>query len=95
MTVIQLLNEPGLKGAYRIDFSDVHYGAQGLESLAASFANLTIATDDHLLTTEHHIGGSFQTIDDGLFTRVQIIEFSFRDGIIDIHGRHGQFVCLG
>lgn len=80
---------PGLQGANGIDFGDVDYGAERLQSLTASFAHFTIATDDHLLTTKHHIGGSFQTVDNGLFARVEIIELGFSDGIIDVHGRHG------
>lgn len=86
---------PGLKGADGIDFSDVDDGSQGFQGLAASLAHFAVAADDDLLPAEHHVGGPFETVNDGLLARVEIVEFGFGDGIVDVHGRHRQFVRLG
>lgn len=53
---------PCLEGAYRIDFRDVHDGAERLQCLATAFAHLAVAAHDDLLPAEHHVRGALQTV---------------------------------
>ena len=50
---------------------------------------------DYLFASEHDIRGSFEAVNDGLTTGVQVIKASLDDGIVDIHGRRQQLSGLG
>ena len=83
---------PGLKSADGIDFGDVDDGSECFKCLAAPLADFAVAADDHLLAAEHHVGGSLETVDDGLLARIQIVKLGFRHGIVHVHRRNSQFV---
>ena len=50
---------------------------------------------DYLFASEHDIRGSFEAVNDGLTTGVQVIKASLDDGIVDIHRRRQQLSGLG
>ena len=50
---------------------------------------------DYLFASEHDIRGSFEAVNDGLATGVQVIKSRLDDGIVDIHGRRQQLSGLG
>ena len=63
-----------LKGADGVNFSDVDSGTGSAHGLTASFSDITITEDEDLLTGDHDIGGSVDTIDEGVLASVNVVE---------------------
>lgn len=51
-----------------------------------SFANITETSDNSDLSSEHDIGGTLDTIDEGLAAAVVVVELGFGDRVVDVDG---------
>jgi len=60
----------GLESVDRIDLGNENSASVGLERLGASLSNVSETSDDGDLSGEHDIGGSLDTIDEGLSASV-------------------------
>ena len=85
----------GLQRADRIDFGHDHAATLATESLAASLANVTITADDSDFSSEHHIGGAIQPVDQRVAASIQVVELALGDRVIDIDRREEQLSLGG
>jgi len=53
-----------------------------------SLADITIAGNHGDLTGKHNVGGTLDTIDQGLATAVVIVELALGDTVVDVDGRN-------
>ena len=53
-----------------------------------TLANITEASNDSDLTSKHDIGGTLDTIDEGLAASVVVVELGLGNGVIDVNGRN-------
>merc|ERR1719320_327804 len=75
-----------LHGADGIDLCDVDDAPHGLETPAATLANLAVTTDNNLLPSEHDVCRSFEGVDDGFSAGVEIVVLCLDDAVVDVHG---------
>lgn len=52
-----------------------------------TFADVTITGDYGDFSSEHDVGGTLDTVDEGFTTAVVVVEFGLGDGIVDVDGR--------
>src|SRR5262249_20997959 len=76
------------------DFGDDHACALAFKRLGAAFSHIPVAADHGHLACNHHVGGSFQTIQERLPTTVQVVELRLGTRIIDVEGRAAEFASL-
>lgn len=76
----------GLKSADWIDFSDNNSSTTGFHGSGGTFTNITITADDDLLTSNHDISGSHETIWERVSASIDVIELLFGYGIVNING---------
>ncbi len=84
----------GLEGVDGVDFGDDDAGAVGAEGVGAAFADIAVAADDGDFTGEHDIGGAFDAIRQGFAAAVEVVEFRFRDRVVDIDGRDEELALF-
>ena len=84
----------GLESVDGIDLSDEDSGTHAVEGLGATLSDITETSDDGNLTSNHDIGGTFDTIDEGLSASVQVVELGLGDGVVDIDGRNKELALL-
>lgn len=80
----------GLEGTDRVDFCDPDSGSHSTECGSTSFPDISVSADDGDFPGDHDVGGSFDAVDDGFSTSVEVIEFGLGDGVIDIDSREGE-----
>ena len=80
----------GLKGTYRVDFSDRYNRSGPAERGSRSFSNITVSGYYHPFTGKHSIGGTPYGIHSTFLAPVFVVELRFRYRIIYIDGRHGE-----
>jgi len=84
----------GLKGADGVDFGDVNNASVGSHGMGASLTDISVSADDGLLSGKHDIGGTHDTIGEGVLASVQVIEFRLGDGIVNIDSREQEGTVL-
>ena len=85
----------GLKGADRIDLSDDDTGTASLHGGGTALADVTIAADDDLLTGDHDIGGTHETVGERVAATVHVIELGLGDTIVDVDGLDEKLTSKG
>mmetsp|Transcript_620 Transcript_620/g.1803 ORF Transcript_620/g.1803 Transcript_620/m.1803 type:complete len:420 (+) Transcript_620:245-1504(+) len=75
-----------LKGADRINFGHVNDATAGAKGVGATLTDITVSADDSLLTGKHDIGGTHDTIGQGVLASVQVVELGLSDRVIDVDG---------
>ena len=75
-------------------FSDQHPGTQAVKSLSTAFSNIPKTSHDGDFPRNHDICSSLDTVDEGFSAPIEIVEFRFSDGVIDIDGGDQEFFDL-
>lgn len=86
--------DSGLESVDGINFGNEDSGTHGVESLGATLSNVTETSDDSDLTSDHDIGGTLDTIDEGFSASVQVVELGLGDSVIDVDGRDKELALL-
>ena len=84
-----------LEGTDGVDFCDDDVGAHAAQGLGAAFADIAVAADDGGFAGDHDVGGAFEAVQQGFATAVEVVEFGFGDGVVDVDGREQEFAGLG
>merc|ERR1712029_80164 len=66
-----------------INLGDDHPAAETSERLGAALTDISIAGDHGDLTSQHHISGALDTVDQGLPAAIQVVELGFGDGVVE------------
>ena len=69
-----------------IDLGDEDASAEGTESLGASLADITIASNDSDLASNHDIGGTLDAINERLAATIEVVELALGDTVVDVDG---------
>jgi len=85
----------GLESADGVALGDVDDAAVVLQRLGASFADISKAADEDLLSGEHNVGGTHDSVREGVLAAVQVIELGLGDGVVDVDGRKEEAVLAG
>mmetsp|Transcript_32869 Transcript_32869/g.38137 ORF Transcript_32869/g.38137 Transcript_32869/m.38137 type:complete len:436 (-) Transcript_32869:75-1382(-) len=80
----------GLKSTDRVNFSDIDTSTSSLHGSSTAFADVTVAADDSLLSGNHDISGSHNTINKRVSATVDVVELALGDRVIDIDGSERQ-----
>lgn len=80
-----------LEGADRVNFSDVDSTTSSLQSSSATFADITVTADDSLLTSDHDVSSSHETIGKRVSATEDVVELALGDGIVDVDGGEDEF----
>ena len=81
----------GLEGTDGVDFGDDDAGPEAIHRIGTTFADIAEATDDDHFASNHRVGGPFDAVGQRFPATVQVIEFAFRDGIVDVDGGEAKF----
>lgn len=69
----------GLKGTNRVDFSDVNSSTAASHGLGASLSDISETADEHLLSTDHDISSSVDSVNKGVLASVNVVELGLGD----------------
>lgn len=84
----------GLEGTDGIGLRDVDDGSGSLHGLSAALADITVTADGDVLTSNHDIGSSHDTVGEGVSAAVDVIELGLGDGIVDVDGGEKEGLVL-
>jgi hypothetical protein len=74
----------GLESADWVALSDNNSSSAGFHGSGASLSDITVTKDDALLSSNHHIGGSHDTIWEGMSASVHIVELGLGHAIVHV-----------
>lgn len=80
-----------LKSTDWITFSDDNSRSSVFHGRGTAFSNITETANDDLLTGEHDISGSHETIRKRVLASIDVIEFLFGNGVVDIDSSEEEF----
>lgn len=83
-----------LKSADGIDFSNVDTSTASDHSFSATFTDITESADDDLLTSNHNVGGSENTIRKRVSASIDIVELGFSNGVVNVDSGERKFTLL-
>jgi len=84
-----------LKGADGIDLGDDHTAALAAEGLGAALAHITVAAHAGDLAAEHDVGGTLDTVDEGVTAAVDVVELALGHSVVHVHGREEELALGG
>lgn len=84
----------GLEGVDGVDLSNEDTGTHGRKSHGAALTDITETSDDSGLTGNHNVGGTLNTVNEGLTAAVKVVELGLGDTVVDVDGRDLE-VALG
>ena len=79
-----------LQRADRIDLRDDDARALSAKRLRATFADFAEPADDRELAGDHDVSRAIETVDDRVAAAVDVVEFRFRDRVVDVDRREQQ-----
>ena len=83
-----------MEGVDGVDFGDNDASTHAVQCLSTTFADVTESSDDGDLASNHDIGSTLDTVNEGLSAAVEVIEFGLGDGVIDIDSRDQKTLAL-
>jgi len=83
-----------LESTDRVDFDDNNAGSLGSHSLGATLADITIAADDDLLTCDHDICGTHESIGKRVTAAIHVVEFLLGNAIVNIDALEAESSSL-
>lgn len=86
--------DSGLEGVDGVDLSNDNAGTHGVESLGTTLTDITVTGDNGDLTSDHDIGGTLDTIDEGLTATVKVVELGLGDTVVDVDGGNLELAIL-
>lgn len=79
--------DSSLEGVDGVDLGDENASTHGVKGLGTTLTDITVTGDDTDLTSDHDIGGTLDTVDEGLTATVQVVELGLGDTVVDVDGR--------
>lgn len=86
--------DSSLEGVDGVNLSDDDTGTHGVESHGATLSDITETGDNGDLSGNHDIGGTLDTIDEGLTATVKVVELGLGNGVVDVDGWDQQLAVL-
>ena len=83
-----------LEGVDGVDLGNEDAGTHGVQSLGATLADITVTGDDTDLTSNHDIGGTLDTVNEGLTATVQVVKLGLGNAVVDVDGGDLQLALL-
>jgi len=77
-----------------VNLGDNNSGTHTSQGHGTTLTNITETSDNGNLTGNHNIGGSLDTVDEGLSTSVQVVELGLGDRVVDVDGWNLQDTVL-
>ena len=84
----------GLEGVDGVDFGDDDAGAEAAEGVGGAFADVAVAADAGDFAGDHDVGGALEAVGAGFAAAVEVIEFGFGDGVVDVDGGDEELAGL-
>jgi hypothetical protein len=69
-----------------VDLGDDNTGTVRTEGLGATLTDVTETGDDGYLAGQHDVGGTLDTVDEGLAAAVVVVELALGDRVVDVDG---------
>ena len=69
----------GLESVDGVDLGNDNSGSVRAERLGATLSDISVTGDDSNLSGEHDVGGTLDTVDEGLSATVQVVELGLGD----------------
>src|SRR5438270_10226240 len=82
----------GLKRIDRIDLGYDNASTKATERLGRAFADVAIAANNRHFPGDHHAKSALDAVGERLAAPVEVIEFRFGDGVVDVDGRDQELV---
>jgi hypothetical protein len=76
--------DSSLESVDGINLSDDDTSSHSVKSHSTPLSDITITSNDGDLTSNHNIGSTLNTVDQGLTAAVQVVELGLCDGIVDV-----------
>ena len=83
-----------MEGVDGVDLGNDNTSTHSLQSGSATLSDITVTRDDTDLAGNHDVGGTLDTVDEGLTATVQVVEFGLCDGVVDVDGGDLQLAVL-
>ena len=83
-----------LEGVDGVNLGDKNAGTHAVKSLGATLADITITGNDGDLSGNHDIGGTLDTINEGLTATVQVVELGLGNRVVDVDGGNKELAVL-
>ena len=80
--------DSSLESIDRINLSDDNTGTKRTEGLGTALSNITITSNNSGLPSNHDIGGTLDTIEEGFATSIKVIELRLGNRVVDIDRRN-------
>ena len=84
----------GLESVDGVDLGDDDAGTHGGQGRGTTLTDITVTGDDTDLTGDHDIGGTLDTVDEGLTATVQVVELGLGHTVVDVDGRDKELLLL-
>jgi len=78
--------DSSLESVDGVDLGHKNASTHSVKSHSTSLSNITEASNDSNLTSNHDIGSTLDTIDQGFTATVQVIELGLGNGVVDVDG---------
>jgi hypothetical protein len=86
--------DSGLKGVDGVNLSNEDTGTHAAESIGTALADITVTGNNGNLAGNHDIGGTLDTIDEGLTATVQVVELGLGDRVVDVDRGNKELALL-
>lgn len=83
-----------MKSINGVDLGDDDAASEGLQGGGRSLSDISVSGDDSHLSGQHDVGGSLDSVGQGLADSVQIVELALGDGVVDIDRGDLEFSLL-
>jgi hypothetical protein len=78
--------DSSLEGVDWVNLGDDDTSTHSVEGHGATLSDVTVTSDNGNLSGNHDIGGTLDTIDQGLTATVQVVELGLGDSVVDVDG---------
>lgn len=86
--------DSSLESVDGVNLSDKDASTHAVQGLGASLADVTESSNDGNLASNHDIGGTLDTVDEGFSATVQVVELGLGDRVVDVDGGDKQLALL-
>jgi len=84
-----------LESADRVNLGDADASTSSLHGLSATLTDITETGNADVLTGEHDVGGTHDTIGERVTATVDVIELGLGDGVVNVDGREEELTLVG
>lgn len=83
-----------LEGVDGVNLGDEDASTHGVQGHGAALADITETGDDGDLASNHDVGSTLDTVDEGLTAAVEVVELGLGDGVVDVDGGDKELALL-